>query len=50
MKNNYFNCQIGVNNIQMGKVQITGKHIPKEGKYLYDKFILRFTDKKNMNR
>ncbi len=44
MKNKVFNCQIGVNNVTMGRIEIEGKHNPKEGTYDYSKFIFKYAE------
>lgn len=42
MKNNVFNCQIGINNVAMGRVEIEGKHNQKAGTYDYSKFMFKY--------
>ncbi len=42
MKNNVFNCQIGLNNVTMGRIEVEGKHNPKQGTYDFSKFLVKY--------
>ncbi len=44
MKNNIFNCQIGLNNVTMGRIEIEGKHNPKQGTYDFNKFLVKYVE------
>lgn len=44
MKNKVFNCQIGINNVTMGRIEIEGKYNPKDGTYDYSKLLLKFVE------
>jgi hypothetical protein len=44
MKNKFFDCQIAVNNVMMGKIEIAGTYVPEDGKYNFEKFVFRYME------
>lgn len=42
MRNNVFDCQIGVNNVTMGRVEVEGKHNTKTGAYDYSRLVFKY--------